>query len=63
VQKSVGYGRTGPLPIITIPCVGTKTSEKERFRTHEASVILQTEDFSSDSLLPFISRIQPSGGI
>lgn len=63
VQKSVGYGRTEPLPVITISCVGTKTSEKERFRTHEAPVILQMEAFSSDSLLPFISRIQPSGGI
>jgi hypothetical protein len=58
VQKSVGYGRTGPLPIVTISCVGTKNSEKERFRTHEAPVILQMEEFSSDSLLPFISRIQ-----
>jgi hypothetical protein len=63
VQKSVGYGRTGPLPVIAIPCVGAKTSEKERFRTHEASVIFQMEDFSSDSLVPFISSIQPSGGI
>ena len=63
VQKSVGYGRTGPLPIVTISCIGTKNSEKERFRTHEAPVILQMEEFSSDSLLPFISRIQPSGEI
>jgi hypothetical protein len=63
VQKSVGYGRTGPLPVVTIACVGAKTSEKERFRTHEAPVILQMEEFSSDSLLPFISRIEPSGGI
>jgi hypothetical protein len=63
VQKSVGYGRMGPLPFVTISCVGAKNSEKERFRTHEAPVILQMEEFSSDSLLPFISRIQPSGGI
>jgi hypothetical protein len=59
VQKSVGYGRTGPLPIVAITCVGTKNSEKERFRTHEAPVILQTEIFSPDCLLPFISHIQP----
>jgi hypothetical protein len=63
VQKSVGYGRTEPLPFVTISCVGTRNSEKERFRTHEAPVILQMEEFSSDSLLPFISRVQPSGGI
>jgi len=63
VQKSVGYGRTGPLPVVTISCVGAKNSEKERFRTHEAPVILQMEQFCSDSLLPFISRVQTSGGI
>jgi len=62
VQKSVGYGRTGPLPVVTIPCIGAKTSEKERFRTHEAPVILQMEEFSPDSLLPFISRMQHPGG-
>jgi hypothetical protein len=58
VQKSVGYGRTGPLPAITISCIGTKTAEKERFRTHEASVIFQMDCFSTDSLLPFISRLK-----
>jgi hypothetical protein len=59
VQKSVGYGRTSPLPVVTICCVGTQTAEKERFRTHEAPVILQRNDFSSDILLPFISCIRP----
>ncbi|HEY6375242.1 MAG TPA: hypothetical protein VIX90_06925 [Edaphobacter sp.] len=58
VQKSVGYGRTGPLPAITISCVGVKTAEKERFRTHDALVIFQMDDFSSDSLLPFLSRLK-----
>jgi hypothetical protein len=58
LQKSVGYGRTGPLPTVTISCVGTKTAEKERFRTHEAPVIFQMGDFSSDILLPFISGIK-----
>ncbi len=57
VQKSVGYGRTEPLPVVTIACVGTKTAEKERFRTHEAPVIFQMDDFSADILLPFISRL------
>ena len=58
VQKSVGYGRTGPLPVITISCVGAKTAEKERFRTHEAPVIFQMDCFSSDSLMPFVSRLK-----
>ncbi len=59
VQKSVGYGRTDPLPVVTISCIGTKTAEKERFRTHEAPVILQMDDFSADILLPFISCLKP----
>ena len=58
VQKSVGYGRVGPLPAITISCVGTKTEEKEHFRTHEAPVIFQMERFSSDMLQSFVSCIK-----
>ena len=58
VQKSVGYGRTGPLPAVTICCVGAQTTEKERFRTHEDPVILQKGEFSSDTLLPLISNIR-----
>lgn len=58
VQKSVGYGRVGPLPVITISCVGAKTAEKEHFRTHEAPVIFQMEGFSSDMLQPFVSHIK-----
>jgi len=58
VQKSVGYRRTGPLPAVAISCVGAKTAEKERFRTHEAPVIFQTDCFSPDMLLSFVSRIK-----
>ena len=58
VQKSVGYGRTAPLPCVSICCVGAQTSEKERFRTHEAPVIFQHGNFSADALKPFISSIR-----
>jgi hypothetical protein len=58
VQKSVGYGRTGSLPAVAISCIGTKTAEKERFRTHEAPVIFQADCFSPDMLLSFVSRIK-----
>jgi len=57
VQKSVGYGRTAPLPSVSICCLGGQTGEKERFRTHEAPVIFQHGDFSADCLRPFISSI------
>lgn len=58
VQKSVGYGRTGPLPAVAISCVGARTAEKERFRTHEAPVIFQTDCFSPDMLVSFVSRVK-----
>jgi hypothetical protein len=58
VQKSVGYGRACPLPAITISCVGAKTAEKEHFRTHEAPVIFQMDDFTPGVLQTFISRIE-----
>jgi Domain of unknown function (DUF4062) len=58
VQKSVGYGRTGPLPTVAISCVGAKTAEKERFRTHEAPVMFQMDCFSPDMLQSFVSRIK-----
>ena len=58
VQKSVGYGRTAPLPAVAISCVGAKTAEKERFRTHEAPVIFQMDCFSPDMLASFVSRVK-----
>lgn len=58
LQKSPGYGRTKPMPVVAISLVPPKTSEKERFRTHEAIVIPQLDGFSPDPLRPFISRLK-----
>jgi len=57
-QKSAGYGRTKPGPIVAVSLVPPKTEEKERFRTHEALVIPQFDGFSSAPLQPFISRLR-----
>ena len=57
-QKSAGYGRTKPGPIVAVSLITPKTEEKERFRTHEALVIPQFDGFSPVPLQPFISRLR-----
>jgi hypothetical protein len=58
IQKSAGYGRTKPAPVVAISLVPPKTTEKESFRTREAMVIPQMDGFSPDALAPFISRLK-----
>jgi hypothetical protein len=58
LQKSPGYGRTKPLPIVAITLVAPRTPCKERFRTHEALVIPQWDGFSPEPLYPLISSLR-----
>lgn len=58
LQKSAGYGRTKPAPVVGITLIPPRTAEKERFRTHEAMVISQFDGFSSEPLRQFVSRLQ-----
>jgi hypothetical protein len=62
IQKSVGYGRTDPLPTVAIVCIPPVSDEKQQFRTHDAMVIAQQGQFTSDGLAPFLSRLKPAGG-
>jgi hypothetical protein len=65
VQKSPGYGRTKPAPRVGICLVGSKTPEKERFRTHEAMVIPQWDGLTPDGMRPFVGALkagEPSSG-
>ncbi|OFV91559.1 MAG: hypothetical protein A3G76_07025 [Acidobacteria bacterium RIFCSPLOWO2_12_FULL_65_11] len=57
LQKSPGYGRTKPVPVVAISVIPPKTVEKESLRTHDAIVISQTDGFSPDPLQAFISRL------
>jgi len=57
VQKSAGYGRTAPAPLMGILLLEPRTPEKDRFRTHEALVI-RTWDGAADPLAPFVSRLR-----
>ncbi len=58
LQKSAGYGRTKAAPVVAISLIPPATSEKERFRTHEAMLIPQLTGFSPDALQPFISLLK-----
>jgi hypothetical protein len=58
LQKSPGYGRSKPIPIVAISLVPPRTPDKERFRTHEALVIPQWDGFSHEPLQPLISSLK-----
>jgi hypothetical protein len=58
IQKSPGYGRTKPAPIVWIVQIAPRTPEKERFRTHEATVVAQWDDVAIDPLRPFIAQVK-----
>ena len=61
VQKSPGYGRTKPAPVIGVCLISPKTPEKERWRTHDAIVVPQWDGLSPDALAPFVARLQEAG--
>jgi hypothetical protein len=58
LQKSAGYGRIKPIRVLAISLLAPMTEEKERFRTHEATVIPQLDGFAPDALIPFITQLQ-----
>jgi hypothetical protein len=57
LQKSAGYGRTGPPPVLAICLLEPKTAEKERFRTHEG-VVIRAWEGAPEPLAPFIARLR-----
>jgi hypothetical protein len=58
LQKAPGYGRTKPQPAVAVALAGPRTPEKERFRTHEASVVPQWDGFALDPLVPFLMALK-----
>ena len=62
LQKSAGYGRVGPPPVVGVCLIAPKTPDKERFRTHEAMRIEQWDGVSPDGLQPFITRLTGNAG-
>jgi hypothetical protein len=61
VQKSAGYGRTKPAPVLAICLIPPKTPEKEGFSTHEGLVIPQWDGLVADALEPFAARLRSGG--
>jgi hypothetical protein len=62
IQKSVGYGRTDPLPVTSIVSMPPMTDEKQQFRTHDCTVIAAQSEFSAAALAPFLTLVKPGGG-
>jgi Domain of unknown function (DUF4062) len=63
IQKAAGYGRTKPQPSIGICLIGPRTPEKERLRTHEATVVAQWDGCAIEPLRPFIAQIKSGGPV
>ena len=61
VQKSAGYGRMKPAPQVAICVLPPATTEKDRFRTHEA-VLIRPEGSDADALQPFVDRLRSRRG-
>jgi hypothetical protein len=57
LQKAAGYGRTLPPPALAICLLEPRTAEKDRFRTHEGTV-LQAWNDGAASLAPFVARLR-----
>jgi hypothetical protein len=63
VRKAPGYGRTSPLLSSAIYMAGPHTPQKERYRTHEVAMVLKNfEQFTPDSLEPFLSAVARKNG-
>jgi hypothetical protein len=58
IQKSPGYGRTKPAPVVCIAQIEPRTPEKDRFRTHEAAVVPQWNGVDLDGLRPFLTQLK-----
>jgi hypothetical protein len=58
IQKAPGYGRTKPAPVVGIIVAPPRSTEKDRFRTHEAIVLPQFDGVSAEALQPFITSLK-----
>ena len=58
MQKAAGYGRTLPPPALAILLAEPRTPEKDRFRTHEATVGSASAAADPAALTAFIARLR-----
>jgi TIR domain-containing protein len=58
LRKIAGYGRTKPAPAVAVCLLAPETPEKQRCRSHEATVISQYEGVTPEPWLPIIARLK-----
>jgi hypothetical protein len=58
LQKAPGYGRTQPPPVLAILLTEPRTPEKDRFRTHEGTVLPGWTAGEAAALAPFVARLK-----
>jgi hypothetical protein len=58
LRKIAGYGRTKPAPTVAVCLLAPNTPEKQRFRTHEATVVPQYDGLTPEPWLPIIARLK-----
>lgn len=56
--KAVGYGRTAPLDKKAVYIAGPSTPQKERFRSHEVTVINGMNGFDENALSAFTGKLR-----
>ena len=60
-QKSAGFGRTKPAPPIGIALLPPRTPDKERLRTHEATILPLWDGCDPATLGPFVDVVKGAG--
>jgi hypothetical protein len=63
IMKAPGYGRTKPQPTVGVCLIGPRTPEKERLRTHEATIVPQWDGVDMDGLQSLVARIKAGGAV
>ena len=58
VNKSVGYGRTKAKPPVGLCLIAPRTADKERFQTHEATLVPQWDGLAGEAWGVFTSRLK-----
>ena len=61
IQKSAGFGRTKPAPPIGIALLPPRTPDKERLRTHEATILPLWDGCDPATLGPFVDVVKGAG--
>ncbi len=63
IQKAAGYRGGKPQPPVGICLIAPRTPEKERLRTHEATVVPQWDGCAIEALRPFVAQVRAGGPV